>query len=137
MYLSSETSTSRSKMRQYDCQKSHVTLGVTITPSLKMKDAGVKIFHVGGKFGLGLVASLLTKYDTWIAYFSVGLPSITYTLPVSHHNRKAMAKIQMIPTKTTLLKLGFNRNTSQKIVFGLQYYLGLGIWHLYVEQGIA
>lgn len=36
-----------------------------------------------------------------------------------------------------LLKLGYNRNTSKKVVFGSQFYLGLGLRHLYVEQGIA
>ena len=137
MYLTSGNSSTKTKMRQYDCQQSHVTLGVHITPSLQMKDAQIKLYEIGKNFGLRLLTSALNKYDTWIAYFSVGLPSMTYTLPVMHHTKKSLSKVQTIPVKATLLKLGFNRHTSKKVVFGSQYFMGLGLRHLYVEQGIA
>ena len=58
-------------------------------------------------------------------------------LPVLYYTNKALSKIQTLPVKATPLKLGYNRHTSRKVVFGSQYYLGLGLQHLYVEQGIS
>ena len=63
MFLTSESSNTGTKMRQYNCNQSHVTLGVPITPSLQMKDAKTKIFTVGKTFGLRLLNSSLSKYD--------------------------------------------------------------------------
>jgi hypothetical protein len=37
----------------------------------------------------------------------------------------------------TLARLGFNRNISRDIVFGSTLYGGIGMLHLFVEQGIA
>ena len=106
MHLTLRNSPTRTKMRQYDCQQSHVTLGVPLTPSLRMKDAQKKLYPIGNKFGLRLITSSLSKYDIWIAFFSVGLPSIIHMFPVSHHTNKALSKIQTLPVKATLLKLG-------------------------------
>lgn len=99
MHLTSESSPTQTKMRQYDCQQSHTTLGVQITPSLQMKDAYKKLYTVGKKFGLRLLNSSLSKYDAWITYFAVGLPSLTYNLPVTHHTEKNCPKSKSFQQK--------------------------------------
>jgi hypothetical protein len=48
-----------------------------------------------------------------------------------------LTKLQTAPVRTTLARLGINRNTSRDIVFGSSLYGGLGLLHLFVEQGIA
>jgi hypothetical protein len=60
---------------------------------------------------------------------------MTYTLPVSHHSHKRLKKIQSAATRATLMKLGFNRNTAHRVVYGPSRYGGLGFRDLFVEQG--
>jgi hypothetical protein len=62
---------------------------------------------------------------------------MTYTFPVTHHSAARLYKIQSAPTRSTLMKLGFNRNTAHAVAFGPSRYGGLGLRNLQVEQGIA
>ena len=50
---------------------------------------------------------------------------------------KHLAKLQSHPTRATLMKIGFNRNTPLAVVYGAVTHAGLGMRHQYIEQGIA
>jgi hypothetical protein len=65
------------------------------------------------------------------------VPAIIYTLAVTHHSRSRLRKIQSAPTRSTLIKLGFNRHTAHAAVYGPFRYGGIGLRDLPVEQGIA
>jgi hypothetical protein len=62
---------------------------------------------------------------------------MTYTLPVSHHSPKQLRRLQSKATRATLMKLGFNRNTAHRVVYGPSRYGGLGFRDFAVEQGIS
>jgi hypothetical protein len=62
---------------------------------------------------------------------------MTYTFGISYHTLPKLATLQRSSTRATLMKIGFNRNTALAVVFGAVTFGGLGMRHLYVEQGIA
>jgi hypothetical protein len=60
-----------------------------------------------------------------------------YTLPVSHHGPKLLRELQSPATRANMTKLGYNRNTAHRVVYGPSRYGGLGFRDLFVEQGIG
>jgi hypothetical protein len=101
-----------------------------------MKDGFQALLSTAKDFSSGLLCSALSKQDTWVAYFAVFVPPMTYILPVSHHSKKQLRKLKSPATRATLMKLGFNRNTAHRVVFGPSRYGGLGFRDLCVKQGI-
>jgi hypothetical protein len=104
---------------------------------MQMKTSDEKLLEKDLTFSRRLVSSSLTKHDAWIAYFAVLVPAMTYTFAVTHHSANRLRKIQSSPTRSTLLKLGFNRNTAKAVAYGPSRYGPLGLRDLPVEQGIA
>jgi hypothetical protein len=100
---------------------------------MHMKDAYSDLSKKAPLFAARLLESDLSKQDAWIAYFTVFIPSMAYSLPVSHHSKKKLRKLQSIPTRTVLMKVGFNRNTAHRVVFGPSQYGGFGFRDLFVE----
>jgi hypothetical protein len=84
-----------------------------------------------------ILCSNLTRRNTWVAYFAVFVPSMTCTLLVLYHSPRKLQKVQSAATRTTLMKIGFNRNTAHRVVYGPSRYGGLGFRNLFVEQGIS
>jgi hypothetical protein len=124
-------------VRQHNFDEAHTYLGDTLASDLQMKSADLVLMTKGRTFSRRLIASPLSKRDTWIAYFAIFFPAMTYTFPVTHHSPKRLHKIQSGPTRSTLMKLGFNRNTAKAVAFGPARCLGLGLRDMAVEQGIA
>jgi hypothetical protein len=91
----------------------------------------------GLDFSRRVPSSSLSKCDTWIAYFAVFIPAMIYTFAVTHHSATRLGKIQSAPTRSTLMKLGFNQHTACAVVFGPIRYGALGLCSLPVKQGIA
>jgi hypothetical protein len=86
-------------------------LGNHLATGMQMKDGFQALMSTAQNFSSGLLYSALSKQDTWVAYFTVCGPSMTFTLPVSHHSEKQLHKLQSSATRATLMKLGFNWNT--------------------------
>jgi hypothetical protein len=114
-----------------------LNFGNKMNTGMGMKDAMTALHDTAASFVSRLICSPLSKYDTWIAYFAVFVPSMAYTLPVAHHQASKLTKLQSAPTRSTLMKLGFNRNTPYRVVFGPSRYSGLVLRDLAVEQGIG
>jgi hypothetical protein len=104
---------------------------------MQMNDAFRALMTTSSSYVSRLLCSSLSQPDTWVAYLAVFIPSMTYTLPVSHHPPKKLRKLQSKATRATLMKLGFNRNTTHRVVVGPSRYGGLGFRDLAVEQGIG
>jgi hypothetical protein len=79
----------------------------------------------------------LSKYEVWIAYFACFIPAMTFTLAVCSFSLPELVKLQQSVIRSTLARLGINRNISRDLVFGSPNFGGLGLRHLFVEQGIA
>jgi hypothetical protein len=104
---------------------------------MQMKDALTALTKTASTFASRLLCSNLSQRDTWVAYFAVFVPSMTCTLPISHHSAKSLATLQSAPTRAALMKIGFNRNTAKRVVYGSYRYGGPRFRDLFVEQGIA
>jgi hypothetical protein len=126
-----------SPVTQLNFDESHKYLGNHLTTGMHMTDAYRALLTTATTYASRLLCSPLSKHDAWIAYFAVFAPSMTYALPVSHHLPKHLYKAQSAASRATLMKLGFNRNTPSRVVFGPSRYGGLGLRNLAVEQGIS
>jgi hypothetical protein len=104
---------------------------------MQMTSAYKALNDTAAQFSARILCSNLSRRDTWVADFAVFVPLITYTLPVSHHSPKRLNKLQSAATRATLMKLGFNRNTARRVVYGPSRHGGLGFRDLFVEQGIG
>jgi hypothetical protein len=124
-------------VRQLNFDETHKYLGNHLSINMQMNEAFQALLATSSSYSTRLLCSNLSQRDTSIAYFAVYIPSMTYTLPVSHHAPKRLKKLQSQATRATLMKLGFNRNTSRRVVYGPSRYGGLGFRDLAVEQGIA
>jgi hypothetical protein len=105
--------------------------------NLQMDTAHAKLAERASKYARRITSSSLDKRDVWIAYFACFIPAITYTFSVTHHSAKKLRKLQSAPTRATLMKLGFNRNTAHAVAYGPSRYGALGLRDWSVEQGIA
>jgi hypothetical protein len=135
--LTSGNDPNRAAINHFNYDTAHTYLGDSLTPNLQMRTGDAALMKTGLNFSRRLVSSSLSKHDVWIAYFVVFQPAMTYTFPVTHHSATRLHKIQSAPTRSTLVKLGFNCNTAHAVAFGPSRYGGLGLRNLQVEQGIA
>jgi hypothetical protein len=62
---------------------------------------------------------------------------MAFTLAVCSFSLHELVKLQKSAIRSTLARLGINRNISRDIVFDSPNFGGLGLRHLFVEQGIA
>jgi hypothetical protein len=72
-----------------------------------------------------------------VAYFAVFVPSVAYSLLITHLSKTNIRKIQSPATRACLMKTGFNRNTAHIVVFGPAFHSGLGFRDLFTEQGVS
>jgi hypothetical protein len=80
-------------------------------------------------------AQSITRSHAWIAYRSIFLPSLRYSLSSTSFTRQELAIIQRSSALVLLSAMGFNRNMLLEFVFGPAYLGGVGLQHLYIEQG--
>jgi hypothetical protein len=104
---------------------------------MQMTTAFQKLSESTRKYSTRLLTSPLSKRDAWIAYFAVFVPAISYTFAVTHHSPKTLHKLQSVPTRATLLKLGFNRNPPLAVVYGPSLHSDIALRNLPIKQGIA
>ena len=102
--LSSRDSNTKMKIKQYNCTKAHKTLGNYMSPSFSMNEQCDKLMETSAHYTTQLTTSSFSKYDTWVAYFTVYIPRMTYTLPLSIHYHKQLDKLQQMSTTATLQK---------------------------------
>jgi hypothetical protein len=82
-----------------------------------------------------LISAQSTKRsDGWLAYRSIYLASMSYSLPTTGFTRQELATIQRGPLQVLLSVMGFNRDMPLEVVFGPAHLGGIGLRHLYVEQ---
>jgi hypothetical protein len=137
LHLTSGDATGSEKVSQLNFDEHHAYLGNKLSTNMQMKSAETALQKTATAFASRIMCSNLTRHDAWVAYFAVFVPSMIYTLPVLHHLPKRLRKLQSAATRATLMKIGFNRNTAHRVVYGPSRYGGLGFRDLVVEQGIA
>ena len=137
MRLKSSADGTVTKLKNRNVFETHETLGNWLCPLLPMVEAYEFLMEKATLCSSRLITSSLSKRDTWIACFTVFIPMISCTFPVTHCTQKELKKLQSPVHQATLLKLGFDRNTAHAVMFGSVQYGGLGMRNLWVEQGVA
>jgi hypothetical protein len=80
-------------VQQVQFDETHKYLGNHLSTGMHMHDAYRDLANKAPLFAARLLRSDLSKQDAWIAYFAVFVPSMTYSLPVSHHSKKKLRKL--------------------------------------------
>jgi hypothetical protein len=128
---------SMNHIRQEDCQESHRTLGIQENPAGIYKAEETRLRQKGLVLARQIQAQALTRADAHVLYRSMYLPMMTYGLEVCPRSRKALEAAQSAPISELLSRMGYNSHMPRAVVFGPAKYGGLGLRHLYTEQGTA
>ena len=123
------------KFQHLSAYTAHNALGCYKEPAGNQQAAAKHLIANSNRHARQLATSPLNWKESWTYYHSVYLPSVSYSLPVSHIPPTTLAEIQAPAIGTFLPKCGYNRNMLRVVVFGPQEYGGMGFRQLNVEQG--
>ncbi len=110
----------------------HKTLGHFKSPSSKMKMELSNIKTKADRLALLLSISPINRQGALLAYHTIYIPKIRYTLPQCFFSRQELEKTQASSLTKIVAKCGYNRNTSRSLLFAPTDYGGGGFlpWHL-------
>jgi hypothetical protein len=134
--LATGSSATSTQIEHRDCSKAHKTLGLHPTPDGNQATQALELQQKSDRFAAGMSKAPLSRYEARMAYWMMWLPSCTYVLPCSHMSKTQLHHAQKKMITTSLSKMGYSSKMSRKVVFGPRRYLGIGMRHLYYEQGI-
>ena len=120
---------------QLSAHTAHKTLGHYITPAGTNKKQLEVLAEKSAEIATTLMASGLSRSETWTYYFTTYLPSIGYPLPMHHFSRKELNRVQSKALNCIIARCGYNRHTHRAIIFGSTQYGGTNFRHLYTMQG--
>ena len=89
----------------------------------------------GRRLGVALATNKISRKAARTFYRSIFLPSMTYSLPSTHLSPKECQTIHKSSTGPILNSFGFPRNFPHAMAFAPQDLGGVGLTHLWVEQG--
>jgi hypothetical protein len=115
--------------------ESHKTLGVMMNPAGTPEDEIKRLSTKSRKFAQRVSLAAITKLEAMMLYTFYFLPSIGYGLAVGILTLLQAAKIQSKPLQVLLPKMGFSQKTAGAVVFGPRALGGVGLRHLFAEQG--
>eukprot|EP00957_Ditylum_brightwellii_P077267 5872003-Ditylum_brightwellii.AAC.1 len=105
-------------------------LGVQITLTLQIQMELEHLKIKTRKFSLAITVCSLRQDEIWNVYFTIYIPSITYSFPAMTFIDEEHKQVNTILIPKLLPQLGFNRNTHCSVIFGPAKYMGLGLVHL-------
>jgi hypothetical protein len=112
------------------------TLGVRIAPIGTQTSEIAWLTEKAATFAKRISQGHLSREEAAVAYHSVYIPRMTYSLGSTTLSPDEARKIQSEPLMTILPALGINRNMKRAAVFGPAAYGGHNIKCLFTEQGI-
>jgi hypothetical protein len=84
-----------------------------------------------------VTTSAMTRSEAWTYYFSMYLTSPGYSLPLSHFSPPELYSLETRSLPALITKIGFNRNTSCKVLYGPARLNGGGFRPFATEQGVG
>jgi hypothetical protein len=117
------------------CAEAHKTLGVMTCPKGDNTAEFKRMQEKCSKFAQQMYSAMLSREEALIFYRTICIPSITYSLAVGTFTEKQSLSLQGSLTQATLNALGYNRKTPAAVVYGPSSLGGIGLRHLYAEQG--
>ena len=80
-------------------------------------------------------SSHLTRRETQVFYWSIYRLSMNYVLPSTYFTKDEISKIQSTSHSAMVARMGYCRTTPRAVIFGSKRYGGVGLFHLYDDQG--
>ena len=122
-------------IEQQDCDTPHKTLGAMETPSGDYKSEVKRLVDKGQSIAQRIASTSLTAEEARIIYRSMYLPSISYSFPAGILTLQEAEKVQGATIQALLAALGYNPGMPRAVVFGPIKSGGIGLRHLFAEQG--
>jgi hypothetical protein len=113
------------------------TLGVFKAADLSQTGEYQHLIRKATRFAKALISCPLNQVHSWLAYNTVYIPSVTYLFPITALDEKQCGKLQKLLKPVLLQKLGLPPTLPNGVVYGNQYFGGIGILQLFAEQGMA
>jgi hypothetical protein len=117
------------------CSEAHKTLGVMACPQGNNKAEFGRMQEKCRNFAQRMYSAMLSQEEASIFYWTICIPSITYSFAVGTFNEKQVQSLPGSLTQATLNGMGYNRKTPSAVVYGPTSLGGIGLRHMYLEQG--
>jgi ribonuclease HI len=117
------------------CSDAHKTLGVMACPNGNNTAEFGRMKEKCSKFAQRMYSAMLSREEAAIFYRTICIPSITYSFSVGTFNERQVDSLQGSLTQATLNGMGYNKKTPAAIVYGPPSLGGIGLRHLFAEQG--
>jgi hypothetical protein len=82
-----------------------------------------------------VLQNFITSRSAHRYYYSVFLPSVTYSFPTNINPESQLRRIQSSSMRPILNRMGYAKSTPQAILYGPQSLGGAGLRSFYDEQG--
>ena len=112
-------------------------LGFHLSPTLSMSVQYNQLYHKAHKIANAISGSSVTRRESYLSYFAIFLPSVSYVLPLTTFTLQQCQSIQRKPVNIFLQKSGFPSTMHRSIVYAPRSCGGLGFKHLFTVQGIS
>jgi hypothetical protein len=120
---------------QKPCSESHKTLGVMECPEGCNSDEYNRLANKSNALVQRVLTKKLTKYESKLYYSTTYIPSITYGSAIGSFTIKEWYKIESPAVQHLISSMGFAKSIPTEIKFGPRHLGGIGLRHLFVEQG--
>jgi hypothetical protein len=115
--------------------EAHKTLGVMACPQGNNTAEYERMKCKCNNFAQRMASAILSREEAIIFYRTICIPSITYSFAIGTFSVKQVQSLQGSLTQVTLNGMGYNRKTPSAIVYGPPTLGGIGMRHLFAEQG--
>lgn len=112
----------------------HKTLGHHKSPTNNKLDIS-QLQSKALRLSILIATSLVTRQGARLAYNTIFIPTIRYTLPQSFHTRTTLDAAQAAPHSMIIAKCGYNRKTASALIYAPTWYAGGGFLPKYLLQG--
>jgi hypothetical protein len=131
-----DSSTGRTAVIEHkDVDSAFKTVGIHIAVTGSQKAEAAHLLRKSIKFADIMTACPLTRSEAATAYFTVYLPSVTYSFPATCLRKTDLDTVQRPAVNACLSAMGYNRNMPRAVVFAPNFFGGLGFRDLSTEQG--
>lgn len=120
---------------QKNSSEAHKTLGVMECPNGNYKEEFKRLMSKAKGFAQILATTKLTRYEAHTLYFTTFIPSMIYSAAIGTLTIEQAEQIQGSVTQQFAAKMGFNRCLPSAITYGPPSLGGVGLRHLFREQG--
>jgi hypothetical protein len=117
------------------CNEAHKTLGAMACPQGNKIAEYQRLKTKCSNFATRMASAMLSREEATIFYRTICIPSITHSFAIGTINEKQAQSLQDSLTQATLNGMGYNRKTPLAVVYGPPSLGGIGLRHIFAEQG--